>query len=174
MPGSEVPHVADATTTPPLTSRRSWAVGARPLHPPVVHTAIGGVVIAAVSDVVSIAGGEGHAWAQAWFKGGSYALLVASAVMLVAIATGILERERRTQPESPARGAVNRHAIVMSLMAAVSVVDVVLRLGHYSSASHSPLAVLVLTWAAVVLTVIGGELGGRLVYRRGIAVHDGA
>lgn len=41
---------------------RGWAGGLRPVHPPLVHAPIGGVIVAAVCDVVSLVGGDGHAW----------------------------------------------------------------------------------------------------------------
>jgi len=127
------------------------------------------VIVAAVCDVVSTVGGDAHGWSQTWFKGGSYALIVGTAILLVAVATGFVERNRRTRPASREREAVDRHAVVMSLMGVVCVADLILRNGHYETAGHTPVVVLVLTLAALGLTVVGGEFGGRLVYRLGVA-----
>ncbi len=156
-------------TGPSGAGGRGWAGGLRPVHPPLVHAPIGGVIVAAVCDVVSLVGGDGHAWSRTWFKGGSYALIVGTAILFAAVATGVVERNRRTRPASAQRSVVDRHAVVMSLMGAVCVGDLILRNGHYSAARHTPVVVLVLTLVALVLTVVGGELGGRLVYRLGIA-----
>jgi uncharacterized membrane protein len=142
----------------------------RAIHPASTHLPIGAVAIAAVCDVVSIVGGSSHLWARTWFKAGSCALAIGTAVLLVAMVTGMRERARQTVPGSPDRTAVNRHAIAMSLLGAICVVDAVLRTAHYGSARHTPTPVLELTFVALGLAAIGGELGGQLVYRRGVGV----
>jgi uncharacterized membrane protein len=142
----------------------------RPLHPPLVHVPIGGVVIAAACDLVSGAGGASHDWARTWFKGATYALLVGTALLFLAAIAGFADRTRQTHARSPQRAAVDRHAAVMSLMGVACVADLILRTDHYGSAQHTPAVVLALTLAALLLATLGGELGGRLVYRYGIAV----
>jgi uncharacterized membrane protein len=134
-----------------------------------VHAAIGGVIVAAVCDVVSAAG-DGHSWSRSWFQAGSYALIVGTAIMVITVATGFIERSRRTDAGTRERAAVNRHAMVMGLLGVVCVADLVLRNNLYSAATRTPVAALVLTLVAFVLTVVGGELGGRLAYRMGIGV----
>jgi uncharacterized membrane protein len=142
----------------------------RPLHPPLVHAPIGGVVIAAACDLVSGAGGASHDWARSWFNGATYALLVGTVLLALAALAGFADRARQTVARSPDRAAVDRHAAVMSLMGVVCVTDLLLRTDHYGSAHHTPTVVLVLTLASLALATLGGELGGRLVYRDGIAV----
>ena len=158
----------------PSSGGRGWAGGQRPLHPPFVHAPIGGVIVASVCDVVSTVGGDAEGWSRAWFKGGSYALIVGTAILFLAVVTGVVERNRRARPASRERRAVDRHAIVMSLMGAVCVADLILRNGHNESAASTPVLVLLFTLAALVLTVVGGELGGRLVYRMWIATGPAA
>jgi uncharacterized membrane protein len=156
------------------SGRPGWDSGRRPVHPPLVHVPVGGVIVATVCDVVSAAG-SGHSWSRSWFQGGSYALIVGTAVLLAAVVTGFVERGRRTGAGTRQRSAVNRHAVVMSLLGVVCIVDLVLRNNHYSGARHTPAMVLVLTLVALVLTGVGGELGGQLAYRAGIGVgsHHG-
>jgi uncharacterized membrane protein len=146
-----------------------WDFGRRPVHPPLVHAPVGGVIIAAVCDVVSAAS-DGHSWSRSWFQTGSYALIVGTAIMVITVATGFIERSRRTGARTRERAAVNRHAVVMGLLAVVCVVDLILRINLYSAVTRTPVAALVLTLVALVLTVVGGELGGRLAYRLGIGV----
>jgi uncharacterized membrane protein len=128
-------------------------------------------VIAAVCDLVSWIGGASQGWAKTWFMGGSYALIAGTAVLLVAAIAGFVDRARHTYAGGPERAAVNSHAAVMSLMGVVCVVDLIARIARHDSASHTPAIVLVLTLAALALAALGGELGGRLVYRAGIGVH---
>lgn len=144
----------------------------RLLHPPLVHAPIGGVVIAAACDIVSSVGGSTHHWAHTWYKGGTDALIVGTGVLLLAAIAGFADRAIRTDARTPDRAAVNRHAAVTSSMGVVCVVDVVLRTNDYGSAQHTPAVVLVLTLVALALAALGGELGGRLVYRGGIGVDQ--
>jgi uncharacterized membrane protein len=146
----------------------------RPIHPPLVHAPIGGVVIAAACDVVSSVGGASHGWAQSWFKGGSYALSVSTAMLVAAVIAGLIDRARHTIGGSRERAAVNRHALAALLLGAVCVADLVLRTTRYDSAQHTPAVVLALGLVAVALAMLGGELGGRLVYRRGIGIDPPA
>lgn len=153
-----------------MTKQRSWISARRPLHPPLVHIPVGGVVAAAICDVVSAAG-SAHPWAHDWFKGGSYALMIGTAVLFLAAVAGLADRTRATRRGSAPRSLVNRHALVMSLVALACVADLVLRNNVYSSARSAPVAVLVLTLASLGGVIVGGELGGRLVYRHGIGVQ---
>jgi uncharacterized membrane protein len=127
-------------------------------------------MIAAACDLVSSAGGASHDWARTWFKGATYALLVGTVLLALAAIAGFADRARQTGARSPDRTAVDRHAAVMSLMGVVCVADLILRTDDHGSAQHTPTVVLVLTLAALTLATLGGELGGRLVYRDGIAV----
>jgi uncharacterized membrane protein len=130
------------------------------------------VVIAAACDLVSLVGGSSYEWAHTWFKSGSHALIVGTAVLLVAAIAGFADRARHTDAGGRERAAVNRHAAVMSLMGVVCIADLILRDDHYGSAQHTPAVVLALTLLA--LATVGGELGGRLVYRAGIGVQPPA
>jgi uncharacterized membrane protein len=143
----------------------------RQLHPPLVHAPIGAVLVAAVCDLVSVIGGASHGWAHTWFKGGSYALIVGTAALILAAASGFVDRARKTAAGSRERASASKHAAVMALMGAVCVVDLLLRIDRYSSAQHTPVVVLVLTLLAAGFAAVGGELGGRLVYRRGVGVQ---
>jgi uncharacterized membrane protein len=146
----------------------------RPLHPPLVHAPIGAVVIAAVCDLVSLVGGSSHGWAHTWFNAATYALGVGTAALLAAAIAGFVDRARHSAAGSPDRAAVNRHAGVMSLMGIVCVIDLVVRISRHDSAPHTPAVLLALTLVALALAALGGELGGRLVYRAGMGVRPPA
>jgi uncharacterized membrane protein len=129
------------------------------------------VVIAAGCDLVSLIGGSRHDWAHTWFRSGSHALIAGTTALLVAAIAGFADRARHTDPGGRERAAVNRHAAVMSLMGVACIADLILRNGHDGSAQHTPAVVLALTLLALALATVGGELGGRLVYRAGIGVQ---
>jgi uncharacterized membrane protein len=99
---------------------------------------------------------------------------VGTAALIPAAASGFVDRARHTDAGSRERPGASRHAAVMALMGAVAVVDLLLRVDHHSSAQHTPAVVLVLTLLAAGLAAVGGALGGRLVYRRGVGVQPRA
>jgi uncharacterized membrane protein len=146
----------------------------RPLHPPLVHIPIGGVVAATICDIVSTAAGSGHSWARTWYQGGSIALMIGTGIMFLAIGAGLIDRSRRVPRSTTGRPGVNRHAIVMSVLTATCILDITLRNDRYPHVSHTPAPVLITTMVALALTVAGGELGGRVVYRHVVYRHHEA
>ncbi|PZS34547.1 MAG: hypothetical protein DLM59_04565 [Pseudonocardiales bacterium] len=144
-----------------------------PVHPPLTDVPIGAMAITAVLDVASAAG-SGHTWAREVYRAGTFALMIGTAVLIVAIATGLADRSRTTSAGSEARSKVNVHALLMAAVGVVAVADILLRRQGYGDARHTPAAVLVVTVVLLVLTVAGGALGGKLVYRIGLGVSPGA
>jgi uncharacterized membrane protein len=96
--------------------------------------------------------------------------MVASAAMVVAIATGLVDRTRAADPL--VRGRVNRHAVLMGLMAGAAVLDLALRRLIYPDADRTPGIVLAITLLVLALSLVGGDLGGRLTYRLGVGVRS--
>ncbi len=144
--------------------------GRRPLHPAVNHMPIGGIVAAAVFDVVSTIAGSEHPFARDLYRAGTFVLMVANGFMLVVIVTGLLDRRRATTKGTPTRARVNQHARTMAAIGPVLALDIILRRQKYPSALHTPTAPLLLTLVALVLVIVGAELGGRLTYRDGLNV----
>jgi uncharacterized membrane protein len=146
----------------------------RPVHPRLVHVPIGAKVAAAAFDVISAAGGGTHPWARDLFRAGAFVLMIGTGSMFAAAIAGMVDRARWTAPSSRTRRQANWHAAVMSALAVLCVVEIVLRRGSYADAKSSPAVIVVLGLAALVLVVVGGELGGRLVYRGGVGVRAAA
>jgi uncharacterized membrane protein len=96
--------------------------------------------------------------------------MVASAAMVVAIATGLVDRARAVDPSI--RGRVNVHAVLMSLVAGAVVLDLALRRAVHPDAQRTPGIVLAITLLALALSLVGGGLGGRLTYRLGVGVRS--
>lgn len=143
----------------------------RPSHPPLAHVPIGAVVITAVLDVISLAGGGTHPWAREIYRGGTFALMVGTAALFLAAATGLADRARATAPHGLPRRKVNRHAAVMAGTAALCVAGIVLRENHYAGAASTPPVVAALSLVTLIVTAAGGDLGGRLVYGAAIGVQ---
>lgn len=144
-----------------------------PVHPPLTSVPIGAIVITAVLDVASAAGSD-QTWAREVYRAGTFALMIGTAVLVVAIATGLADRSRTTTASSEARHKVNVHALLMAAVGLLAVADILLRGQGYGDAQHTPSAVLVVTVVLLALTVAGGALGGKLVYRIGLGVFPRA
>lgn len=147
----------------------SSATGGGPLHPPLTDVPIGAIVITAVVDVASSTG-AGHSWARELYRAGTSSLMIGTAVLFLAVAAGLLDRARTTRRGSPPRRAVNVHAWLMTAVGLLAIANILVRRQGYPGAQHTPAVVLVLSLITVVVTVIGGALGGKLVYRGGIGV----
>lgn len=150
-----------------LTERKAL----RPVHPPLVHAPIGAIVAAAAFDVISAAGGGTHSWARDLFRAGTFVLMVGTVFMFPAVIAGVVDRNRETMPSSRTRRQVNWHAAVMSALTVLCVLEIVLRQESYANARSSPAVIVALGLSALALAAIGGELGGRLVYRSGVGVQ---
>jgi uncharacterized membrane protein len=140
-----------------------------PTHPRWTHVPLGGVLLVAAFDVVSVAGGS-RPWARELYRAGTFVLMVGSAAMVVAIATGLVDRTRAVDPRI--RGRVNLHAVLMSLVAGAAVLDLALRRAVHPDAQRTPGIVLAITLLAMALSLVGGALGGRLTYRLGVGVRS--
>lgn len=145
-----------------------------PIHPPLAHIAVGAYTTATVCDVLSVAGTGGNGTAHDLFRAGTFSLMIATGALFLAVIAGFVERSRMTAPGSAARAGANRHAAIMSVLGVVAIVDIVIRRHAAADAVHTPTANLILTLVLFVLLVVGGRLGGRLVYKLGVATAAAA
>lgn len=152
-----------------MTTDSAEPATSRPWHPQLMHTPIGAAVAAVVLDVISAVGGGAHAWARDLFRAGTF--VIGTSVMFLAATTGLVDRARGTAPSTRARRKVNRHAAVMSVVIVLSVVELFLRRGHYADAASTPAVIVALSLLTSALVTVGGELGGRLIYRSRIRVR---
>lgn len=143
-----------------------------PKHPPVAHIAIGAYVTAGVCDTISVfgfAGDDGSYFNHAAW----YALIVGVAAMAVAVITGLIDRVQNTRPGGQGRRMVNIHALFMLALGPLSMINIVTRaMGSSFSESHTPIGNYVLTVAILILMVIGGRIGGVVVYRLGVGTPN--
>ncbi|GAA3263552.1 DUF2231 domain-containing protein [Nonomuraea helvata] len=146
----------------------------RPLHPPLTHAPIGAILIATVLDVISVIDGGAHPWARDLFHTGTYVLMTGMGVMFLAIIAGVIDRRRLTAASSRPRQGADVHAALMTALAVVCVLEITLRRNVYADAHATPAVVTGLSVLALALVTVGGELGGRLVYRAGVGVRGDA
>jgi uncharacterized membrane protein len=160
---------------PALTLRGRTFKGLRgfagkPLHPPLTDIPIGAYMIAAVLDVISIAG-QSETWARDFFRAATFVLVGGVAVSLLTALTGFWDWLRSTEPGTQVRREANAHALTMVTVTLLVLTDVALRTLAYGGDRHSGVVVVVLSVAAAALTVIGAAIGGSLVFDYGFNVE---
>jgi uncharacterized membrane protein len=154
---------ADTSASAPQAGRTRL-----PIHPPLAHVSIGAYVTAAACDTISItriADADG----QSLYKAATYALMIATAALFLAVASGFVDRSANTSAGGRGRKRANLHALIMSTLGLVAIIDIVFRreMANNASAMHTPPVAYALTLAVLVLLVAGGRLGGVLVYQLG-------
>jgi len=147
---------------------RGWS--GKPLHPPLTDIPVGAYLLAAVFDVISIAG-QDHAWARDFYRAGTFAFIGGLAVSLLAALTGFWDWLRSTESGTQARRTANAHAVTMLTVTAVALADVVLRVFVYPDDRYTGVVVLVVSLVTAGLVVVGAAIGGSLVYEYGFNVE---
>jgi len=147
---------------------RGWS--GKPLHPPLTDIPIGAYVLAAVFDVISIAG-QNNDWARDFYRAGTFAFIGGAAVSVLAALTGFWDWLRSTEAGTQARRSANAHAITMITVTVLALVDIALRVFAYPDDAHTGVVVLVLSLVTVTLLMAGAALGGLLVYDYGFNVE---
>lgn len=137
------------------------------VHPPLAHVAIGGLVTAAILDVLSLLA---RAPAIGLYTAAGYALMIGTGALILAVPAGFVDRARRTAPSSQQRSDASRHALFGLATGMVAVTDLVLRREVFLHPTQVPLVVVVLTVVLAVLVGFTGHLGGRLVFHAGVGV----
>ena len=148
---------------------RGWA--GKPLHPPLTDVPVGAYILAAAFDVVSYVGGADRGWAGDLYRAASYTLIGGAVVSLFAALTGFWDWLRSTEKGTQVRRTANAHAWTMITVTLLVLASVVIRTFTAWDEPATPLGLLVLSVAAALLTVIGGTLGGSLVYDYGFNVE---
>ena len=147
---------------------RGWA--GKPFHPPLTDIPVGAYMIAAVLDVISIVG-QDEEWARDFFRAGSFVLIVGAAVSLLTIVTGFWDWLRSTEPGTQVRREANAHAWTMITVTVLVLTNIGLRTLAYGGDAHTGVVNLALSIAAAALTVLGGTIGGSLVFEYGFNVE---
>lgn len=148
---------------------RGWA--GKPSHPPLTDVPICIYVLVAITDVVSVIGGAGRDWAHALWQAGTIALLIAVIASVPAALTGLVDRQRSSQPGTQAWRTINSYAVLMILATVLAVVATVLRWLEFSTTAATPPGYVVLSWVILAVAGLGATYGGGLVFDYGFNVE---
>jgi uncharacterized membrane protein len=139
----------------------------KPLHPPLTDVPIGAYVIGPMLDVIAYLW-KGSSWAPDVHKAAGYVLLVGGIVSVATAITGFadwLDTKKGTQ----IRRMANAHAWTMISMTVLVLIDLALR--YLGDSYDGPSGLLALLGIVIfLLAVIGGTLGGTMVYDFGFNV----
>lgn len=130
-----------------------------PLHPALVHFPVACWSLAAAADFASLW------WGEAAWRWSAWLLAVGSGMAVLAMLAGLLELAR--VPEGPALRDAHAHMAAMLVAFSAFTMRLLVRLEHHSPLPPDGLALL-LDAVGLVALVIGGWLGGRLVYGHGV------
>ena len=147
---------------------RGWA--GKPLHPPLTDTPVGAYVLAAAFDLIS-ALGHGHDWSRDFYRAGSFVLIGGALVSVLAALTGFWDWWKSTEKGTQARRTVNAHAWTMVTVTVLVLVGIAVRVFGFWAEQSTPGIVLAITLVIAGLTVIGGTIGGTLVFDYGFNVE---
>jgi uncharacterized membrane protein len=138
----------------------------KPLHPPTVHIPLGAWLVAGILDVASWIGGDAT-WASELHTAAGWTFLVGAIAAVIAVVTGLAERAALPRDSMPRRIA-NSHAMTMVVAELLVVANLLLRWGSDATVTDAPLAAL--SVGVLIVSLLGGMLGGHLVYGERIAV----
>jgi uncharacterized membrane protein len=159
-------------TTKGRKSKGLRGLSGKPFHPPLTDVPITAYLFAAVFDVLSIVVKSSHpAVARQLFVAGTWLLLGGAAVSLLAALTGWADWHRSSEPGTQARRTINSHAITMISVTVVVLVDLGLRVFHYSDSASTPGLLVALTVIAAAGVAFGASYGGTLVFDYGFNVE---
>lgn len=148
---------------------RGWA--GKPLHPPLTDIPVGGYVLAAAFDVISFVGGDEEAWARDFYRAASFALIGGALVSVLTALTGFWDWLRSTERGTQARRTANAHALIMVTVTGLVIAGILVRSLAFWDEPATPVAALVLSVVAAVLTGVGSTLGGSLAFDYGFNVE---
>jgi uncharacterized membrane protein len=126
-------------------------------------------VAVTIFDVLSVLVPSDETLARELYRAGTFTLIAGQAFVALAVLTGWWDRRRLRRGSEP-RKVANAHGWTMLAMGAAAFGDIMIRRGVYPSAPHTPAAVLGLTVIVMALTILGGTLGGELVFDHAVGV----
>lgn len=143
----------------------------KPTHPPLTDIPIGAVVLVAVLDVVSIIGGNSASWAHGFYSAGTLVLAAGAVVAVLAAITGWIDAWTSSDAGTQARRTINAHALLMIITVVLVLVNLVLRFFAYPDEASTPVIVLIVSLATVIIGAIGATFGGAMVFEYGFNVE---
>ncbi len=142
--------------------RTPASIAGHPIHPMVVPLAIGGFLLSFIFDIVCIATGSTDPWATVAY----YTMIGGIVGALIAAVFGLVDL--LSLPAGHVKHIAYTHMGINLLIVALFLCNAWLR--------HEELAANITFWMSLVgvlLLVVSGWLGGKMVYEAGVGVSGG-
>jgi uncharacterized membrane protein len=136
-----------------------------PLHPALVHIPTALWPAALLFDLISRTRLGGPIPVQIAY----YAIFTGLIVALVAAVTGLADWAD-IKPEKPAKKIGLAHMVLNLTVAALFALNLYLRAQLPASTDSVPLPLIALTLVSLLILLVSGYLGGRMVFNHGISV----
>src|SRR3954466_1717513 len=144
----------------------------KPFHPPLTDVPIVAYLFTAAVHILSIATPRGPPLVpRQLYVAGTWTLLGGAVVSLLAALTGWADWHRSSEPGTQARPTIKAHAVTMPSVTSLALVHLPVRALGQPYRAYTSAAVLVLSIAAALLTVVGATLGGTLGFDYGFNVE---
>ncbi len=137
-----------------------------PLHPPLTDATIGAYTFAFIAAILTRAGLAEHATAQAWWL----ALVVALCISVLTVLTGLLDWLTITSG-TPLFRTATTHMLVMATASICFLLAAIFGHACYVAADVS-IGPFVLTIVGFAVLMVGGWLGGTIVFVHGLRVLE--
>jgi uncharacterized membrane protein len=143
--------------------RTPASIAGHPIHPMLVPIAIGCFIFSFAADMICLATGN----ATPWFMLAYYTMVGGIIGALAAALPGLVDL--LSLPQGPVKKTALTHMAINLAVVAIYICNAWLRYDNPQS-MKLPIALSALT---ILLLVISGWLGGKMVYEMGVGVNDG-
>lgn len=143
----------------------------KPTHPPLTDIPVGAIVLVALLDVVSIIGSDGASWSHGFYAAGTLVLAAGAVGAVLAALTGWIDAAQSSEAGTQARRTINAHALLMIVAVVLALVNLALRFFVFGDDIATPVVVLILSLATLVVGGVGATYGGAMVFEYGFNVE---
>jgi uncharacterized membrane protein len=140
--------------------RTPASIAGHPIHPMLVPIAIGGFVLSFAADIICLVTGHGEPWNMLAY----YTMIGGVIGALCAAVPGLIDL--LSLPAGYTRSVAIKHMSINLCVVAIYIVNIWCR---HNEPQNLKLP-MILSLVAVLLLLVSGWLGGKMVYEAGVAV----
>ena len=144
--------------------RTPASIAGHPIHPMLVPIAIGCFIFSFASDLICLATGN----AQLWNMLAYYTMLGGIVGALCAAVPGLIDL--LSLPPGYTKSVAIKHMSINLLVVGIYVVNAWMRSGNPTSLKVP----MILSLVTILMLLVSGWLGGKMVYEAGVGVSGGA
>jgi uncharacterized membrane protein len=140
------------------------SIAGHPIHPMLVPIAIGGFVLSFAFDLIALATGSGNPWNLLAY----YTMVGGILGALAAAVPGLIDL--LSLPPGYTKGIAVKHMLINLTVVAIYVFNAYLRHGNTQDLKLP----MILSVVTVLMLLVSGWLGGKMVFEAGVGVDTGA